>query len=509
MLWWAGFLGIVLVHLVWEILHTAPPPWDMAHHQLRGLDALQAWRQGELMSRFASLSDYYPPLYYLQEAVVFGLLGSTSLISLLSNLPALFLLGYFTRKIASRCMDSPFADAAGLLPLLFPMVAWTSRESLLDVALSGWVALSVFVLMRSKWLQVKGWSLLFGLCVAAGMLTKWTFCIFLAPPVVYAFVVAEGRKAALRNLIDAALVALPAVFWWYLPNARSLVQRFQSTAEAAAIENDPAVASLMGLVYYPRAVSGYYLYLPLTVLLIWGLWVWLRKRRTQEAGPAQEIRLVAVWLLGGGLLMTLLQAKDPRYIMPLAAPLSIGLVYLWHHSRPALTGMVCLAALQFLSISFAWPGTPVKIALFEYDPPSDFRTLSQEWVLYQSAYFEVAGPPRREDWKLDELALSLPDDARVGFVPELPRFHLQALELTAALDGCRLTLYRLGSSETPEAFLKSLSHVIGKTGPQGIDYLTQYNQALYGKLRERGWQVSRRLPLPDGSEAVLWAAPGG
>lgn len=506
LLWWGGFGCILLVHLIWTILHTAPPPWDMAHHQLRGLDALEAWQKGELIRRFASLSDYYPPLYYLQEAFIFGTFGAR-FIALLANLPGLVLLGYFTRKIAARCMESPYADAAGLLPLLFPMVAWTSRESLLDLPLSGWVAFSVFLLMRSRCLQLKNWSLFFGLSVAAGMLTKWTFCIFLAPPVVYALATSQERKTALRNLIDASLLALPLILWWYLPNAVSLVERFRSTAEAAAIERDPAVFSLLGLAYYPRALSSYYLYLPLTGLLLWGLWAWFRQRRTPKSEEVQEIRWVVIWLVGGLALMTLLRAKDPRYIMPLAAPLSILLVYLWRRSRLALATMLCIAFLQFLSISFAWTASPVKIALFEYDPPSDYRTLSQEWVFYQSAYFDVAGPPCREDWKLDELAHALPEDARVGFVPELPRFHLQALQLAAALHGRHLTLFRLGASETPPAFLSTLTHIIGKTGAQGIDYLTEHNQDLYETIRERGWKVSQRLPLPDGSEAILWEGP--
>jgi len=49
--------------------------------------------------------------------------------------------------------------------------------------------------------------------------------------------------------------------------------------------------------------------------------------------------------------------------------------------------------------------------------------------------------------------------------------------------------------------------VIGKTGPQGISYITGFNQQVYDFLTEQEWPLIETWPLPDASEARLWQNP--
>jgi hypothetical protein len=193
--------------------------------------------------------------------------------------------------------------------------------------------------------------------------------------------------------------------------------------------------------------------------------------------------------------------------MPLAAPAAILLVRFWNARGPWMIVATGVAALQFLTVSFDLWGRPIKAAWFDIPNDADYRGMRQEWVFYQSEYFGVTGPPRREDWRLEELAKATEQADRVGFVADSPRFHPGGLQLAALRNGRRLTVVRLGQTADSPQWLPTLPFVIGKTGPQGISYITQFNADVYRKLEELRWPEERRWPLPDGSEAILWRNP--
>ncbi|HSR50410.1 MAG TPA: glycosyltransferase family 39 protein [Acidobacteriota bacterium] len=508
--------GVLLVHAVWFWLDQAPPIWDMAHHQWRGWMAFHVWFEEGLLNGFPAISDYYPPLYYLQEGLLYLLLGPISWIALPANLPALFLTAFFTWRLALRFIPSPAAEVASVLPLLFPMVAWTSRESLLDLPLTGWTLFALYLLVRSRWLQTTGWSLLFGAVVAVGLLTKWSFVFFLAVPVLWSLYQSERPRQSLRNLLDAALIAIPPVFWWYLPNAQGLLSRLGSTNEAARWELDPARWELAGWVYYPRVLASYYLCLPLLLISVAGLVAWAVARRKGGADWMQAHRqpdgrsvfvFLAVTLGGAWAVLTWTTAKDPRYVMPMVPVLALLAVFFCRYLRRGQWILLGVAAIQFLAVSFHLPGGPYKWALMEYDPPSDYRTLSQEWVLFQSQYFDVAGPPTRQDWGYDDLLRQLPEGSVVGFVPDAPRLHVGGLVLKAAQQRKGLSAGNLGRSPIDMQNLSRYTHVVGKTGDQGLEPLTRNADQVYRLMHALGWGVVWRRPLPDGSFLQLWRPP--
>ncbi|MDA2937111.1 glycosyltransferase family 39 protein [Acidobacteria bacterium AH-259-A15] len=503
-LWWTLFLLILLVHVYWEVLDASPPVWDMAYHQLKGWEYLEAWQEGQIFEQFSKLSSYYPPLYYLQEALVLRFFPHTQFLALLSNTLGLFLLAYCTYRISALFAEPVAARVAGVLPLLFPLLAWTSRVSLLDVSLAGWVAAGGYVLLRSNRLQSKGWSLLLGLVFVAGTLTKWTFVLFLFFPLLHVMVFSPNRRRSALNLFDATILAMPPLFWWYLPNLNYLIERFQMTAEAGIWEGDPGLGSILGWIYYPRCLSSYYLYLPLTVLFVWGTILASKKKGETDRAP---LGFLWWWVLGSLFLLTLLKAKDPRYVMPLVCPLAILLVAPWKERRRWVLGIFAFAVLQFLSVSFNTPFSPVKIALFDLKDDTDYRSMRQEWVFYQTHYFGVAGPPRQSGWKYDELLDVTGPQASLGFVPEAAHFNWVTLQLFAVRKGYKAKVIRLGQSESSAELLPSLSFVIGKTGLQGLSYLTLHNDKIYRRLEELNWPLIQTWELPDRSQAQLWRNP--
>ncbi|RPJ58395.1 MAG: hypothetical protein EHM23_17675 [Acidobacteria bacterium] len=496
-----GFTTVVALHVLYTLLNQTPPVWDMAYHQMQGFRYLTAWQSGAFWSGFADLSSYYPPLYYLQEAAALGLASYTEFLPLLVNLPGLFLLGFCTFRLARAHVGRSWAWLAGLLPLLFPLVAWTSRESLLDVSLSGWVAAAVFIIWRSRMLESHAWSLLLGVVFALGMLTKWTFPIFLVFPLGYAVYAVRDRKRSLLHLIDAVLIGMPLVFFWYLPNLKSLAERFALTSgTGTALEKDPTVLQLQAWLYYPRCMSSYYLYLPLTVLFVVGFAVWWHRARSQEGRTS----LLWWWLGGSGVLLTLLDAKDPRYMMPLVAPVAILLVIFWKNRPRVLWAISVIAVLQFLLISFNFLGRPVKWAILDLKNDTDYISLSREWVFFQTHYFDAAGPAHREDWHLEDIIRVVPAGERVGFVPDMARFNPGTLQLTGLIGGKKLAFLRLGDSARSVEMLREFHYVVGKTGRQGLSYITAYNGAVYEKLKQENWTIIGQWEAPDGGHIAVW-----
>ena len=491
------------VHLLWATANQMPAIWDMAHHQYMGWLHLASLREGRLLADLSSISSYYPPLYYLQEAFVLAVTGPTRFLAWLTNLPGLFLLSFFTYRIALLNCRPVSAAGAGVVVLLLPLGAWVSRETLLDPTLAGWVALALFLVLKSRFLELRGWTLLFGLVVAAGMLTKWTFVVFLILPVLYSCYRTSERSRVLRNLLDAALLALPFIFWWYLPNLGSLWQRFKSTSLAAVWEQDPGLYSFWGWIYYLRSLSSYYLFFILTAALVWAVFHLLRR----PIGPTDSFLLWTA--LGGVLLLTALKAKDPRYVMPLVSPIVIILIRGFDtlKGRQWVPGIVLIAFFQFIAVSFSVSPFSGKLAFFEVDDDTDYLGMGREWVLYSSDYFEVLGPPRAEDWRYAEIARHFDSEARVGFVSDAVRFNPAALRLFAMEQGIQLSILRVGDRAEFMEELESLDWLVGKTGEQGISHITRYNQQVYDAVEARNWRLVQKWNLPDGTEAVLWQNP--
>jgi hypothetical protein len=319
----------------------------------------------------------------------------------------------------------------------------------------------------------------------------------------YSFLRTREREKVLRNLFDATLVALPFILWWYLPNVGSLWQRFKLTGLAAVWEQDPGLASLWGWIYYPRSLSSYYLFFLLSAALAWALLRVLHR-------PVASTDSFLLWTaLGGILLLTALKAKDPRYVMPLASPMVIILIRGFDtlKRRQWVPGIVLIAFFQFIAVSFSVSPFSGKLALFEVDEDTDYLGMGREWVFYSSDYFEVLGPPRAEDWRYAEIARHFDSEARVGFVPDAVRFNPAALRLFAMEQGIQPSILRVGDRAEFMEELESLDWLVGKTGEQGISYITRYNKQVYDAVEARNWRLVQKWNLPDGTEAVLWQSP--
>ncbi len=514
-LWLTGFAALTASHLVWLLLDRAPPIWDMALHQLQGWNYWLAWKEGRLAADFARISTSYPPLYYLQEAFWLNLLGDSRLVVAFSNLPGIFLTGFATYRIGLRLMRPGAAAAAGILVLLLPMVAWTSRESLLDGPLMGWTALGALLILKSHFFVRTGWTLAFGVVCAAGALTKWTLPLYLFFPVCYGFFKSALIWRSAANLAGAGGLAVLLAVPFYGPHIGELISRYPTTQQSGWIpwkpfprHGEPGLNNIWGWIYYPRVFASYYLQLPLTLFFAAGL---RPSRSTSLEKTAAEspdnqrpesAGFLWAWLLGGTLLVTFLSPKDPRFALPLAPPLALLLSSFWQSRPRLLKTLILCASVQYLFVSF-WAFSPVRLAINELPGDRDFQSLQREWVLLESDYQGVLGAPKQAGWPYPEIAARLPKGAAVAFLPQLPRFHPVGLQLAAVRGGHEIRVYHLGESPNWAGYLEQVQFLVTKTGHQGISFITIYNDQI--EAAASGWSELGSWPAPDGSAVRLLA----
>lgn len=508
--WTVGFTLIVLCHLGWAWADRTPPIWDMAYHEMQGWRFLQAWKEGDLWGNLASLSPVYPPWYYLQAAFWIALTGESGLLRVLGNLGAVFLLSFSTRRLARLWLNGWEAATAALVVLMFPAVAWMSRETVLDLWLAGWVALAAFCMVKSRGFGHFWWTAGFGWAVAGGMLTKWTCPLYLAIPAAWWWWRSGRRWKGAVHLLGATALSVPLVLPYYWPNLAELMARYPTTHQSGLIpwqpyprHGEPGLNNLRGWVYYPRILAGYFLQLPLLVVAVGG-WVSGRDQRPGEKKTLGVRTFLWLWLAGGVVALTFLTPKDPRFALPLAPPLAILAVGAWQGRPRGVAAVLGTALIGFVLVTFPTPLGRFKLALWEKQPDPDFQGLQQEWALLQTDYFGLVGPPRREDWAYDDILRAIADGAAVGFLPELPRFHAEGLQLHAVRAGRHIDVRRLGLSARWPEHLGRFDYVVGKTGNQGLSFTTEYNRQIVKAMRAGAGIQTATWALPDASMAILW-----
>jgi hypothetical protein len=479
-------------HLLWAWLDTRPPAWDRAVHldaALRCGDRLAdgAWRE------IRRLSGYYPPLVHCAGGLLHRLLGPSLLVSLLVTQVALAVVVLATYRIAEVVLASTMAGvAAGLLVGVYNQIFLESRHLMLDVPLTALGTLEVLALIRSDGFTRLGWSLTAGVLAGLGLLTKWTFPVFLLPIVVYILArPSEGSRPRWTCLGAATLVMVVVAAPWYLYHLGLPARLVQSAYAAGAAEGDPGLTSLAGWTYYLRDLPRQVGVVP-TALLMVGL---VMARRTPAFG------LLLTWASGPLVLLTLLQNKDSRYTLPILPALALLSVAWIRRLRPrgqaaAVAALAVVGIVHAAWLGWGWGPRPALQGMDVPDHLSGFPSF----------------PPRREHWPIAEVLARVRDDfgasgpsARVAIVPDHAAFSHFGFRYQAQLEGERVRILKAWTG--PPMFI---DYVVTKNGEQGYPHTTQAARALMARLAAPDQTLVPLLspladwPLPDGSWAVLY-----
>jgi hypothetical protein len=474
----AVWAAVGAVDVAWMRRDSRPPSWDPSNHllsEVRYRNVLGDWASGKSRLGAAArallrIDDHYPPLAPLAAAVAsspFAPRPDPATI-VLSQL-ALALLIFAVFRLGEGLFSAETGAIAAAAAATFPLLAEQSHFFMLDLPDAAMTALATLALLRTDGFRRLGRALLFGIALGLALLTKWTCCFFLLLPAAAALASAllgHDRKRPARNAAAALLVAAAVAGPWYLAHLWTLIRDTGKFAEAVGIrEGDPPVWSRASLLYYPRALVAA-VTIPWAALFVVGVLVALSRDRKRGTLPI-------LWLLGGGIILTLIRNKDARYLMPMLPAVALLAAAALSRLRPAGLRVALAGALAAAGLAVAW----------RRDPPRQERWPIAEavsWIRSASA-----GNPA----------------PRVRVVPDLPSFQRHAFELDAAAERFPLDV------GTWFHFPVFADFVVTKTGEQGdrpepsaIMSEIESPASSFAAVFRPKWN----RPLPDGSVATIW-----
>ncbi len=486
----AGALGAVLI--AWLAVDRRPPEWDYANHLERAVLCHRTLTEPG-HSRLAEViaeSSFYPPVVTCAAGLLYLVFPVTPLTAQ-SVIWAFLVIGLLAiYGVGRRLVDGPTGLLAAFLFATAPFVVTSLLSFQLDLPLAAMVALALYALVRAEAFSRWDWSLVAGVVLGFGMLTKPPFAAYLTGPMAWAGWVAlsaPDRGARMRRLAAALAVGVLIALPWYGPRLAALPMQILNRSFRQAAESGHAPAlSATGFLFYPRLLVPQFGLLA-ALLLGWGIFAMRRL-------PGARVLLWSA--LAPFLIFLLIQNKNLRYTLPLlpAAALiaACGVTALSLSRRRALTwACVGLGILQVSTAAFAVPRAPM-VGLF-LGPAV------------------VSWPPNGGDWHHREVLDVIRQDSggrpvTVAVVPNDNFFSASNFRYEVVRDRLPIRMTR-GWDEAPFG----VDYAIVKTGDQGPDAASARSDRIMAAFNggdqwlAAAYPVIARVPLPDGSEGMVRA----
>lgn len=481
-------------HFAWAAADGRPPPWDHAVHLEAALRCARMLREGEWL-RMLSVSAFYPPLGHCAAGLLHRVFGPTPFAALAVTQTALAVAVLATYAIGVRLGSAAAGLVAAGLLAGYSEVVLESRMFMLDLPLTAVVASTALALLRTEGFTRPAWCAVAGLLGGLGLLTKWTYPVYVVPLAVVVWRAAEpgtARALRVRHVMLALAVAAGLAAPWYLRHLGLPISLLRMAFVRGAAEGDPAVGSVDAWTWYLRALVRQ-LGPPFAALFALGL-AWALARRPRG------LSVLLVWFLTPVVFFALLRNKDYRYTLPClpaVALLSSAWVARLRPPRAGLAvGAIALAVLVHVAfLAWGWPA------------PAWARARMASEFLFPSF------PPVAERWPiteiLDRLARDLPpgrERATLAVVPDVIYFSPFTFAYYATREGRPVRVTKGWQGGSP----RFVDYVLTKSGDQGSEYTTGTARPLMARLDAGDPVLSPLLrpvavfPLPDGSRATLY-----
>ncbi len=529
-----ALLAALQVHFI--VRDVLPLSWDESFHSLLALRMFKTLSgEGAPGVGVLDVSGYYPPLIYILSAPGAFIFGR-SLDGLLAvQVLLLLVLVWSTYGLGRRIGDWPTGLLAAWFVATAPMIFGASRTFLLDVPLTAFVTLTLWVLFVFFDTPRPGWAILLGVLTGLSMLVKWTAFLFLLGPLLamlhmraydsplphplaFADKVRKAFVSLIREHTDVVLgVSLAIVIGaaiglpWYQNHFDHVFKSFAADPVAHDIFARPGTSESLNKLelwgFYLRALGSNQLHLIPALILLGGFCLKFR-----ESSPGR-MALFYGWLLAIAA-FTFIPLKDPRFTLPAIPLLAVagaeGLVCALRGAKRAVLALliavfVAIGVLQWGMTSYRWIT----------DTNTMLPTPIGEVTLWGPGWHGTA-IRIREEWPLDKIVqtIHLDRDHRNRDVLVLSNFtylHPAVLQFEASLQNKPLRFtYVKNAWKPPEDAIREAHWIITKTGDAGPGFTSrgvpELVQRLYNStdpLRD-GLNTVAIFPLPDGTEAALY-----
>lgn len=163
------------------------------------------------------LKAYYPFLGYAITALLFLFFGASVEIAIYSYLFYFYLLIFFTYKLGEIIKDKITGLWASILVSFFPTIFGFSRVYMLDFPITALLTLGIYLMLKSNYFENKKYTFFFALTLAAALLHKQTYLIYISAPIILYLIysIKKNKILALKNFILIILSTLFTIPWYY------------------------------------------------------------------------------------------------------------------------------------------------------------------------------------------------------------------------------------------------------------------------------------------------------
>lgn len=486
--WASALIGLLLLQgwflISWFKTDTRPLAWDESIHAQLAFDFMDRFSSEGLKGFFKPAYFNYPPLYHITLGLAVNRVKDVTHSGPLVNYFYLVMLVLSVFLIADLLMGKWAAFTSAFLVSSYPIVIYISHYPMVDLALTAWVTLGFYFLIKSEDFKNPRWSILFGLALGLGMLTKWTALAYLLGPLLWSMGRAFLKKRVkwfFLSMFLFGIVSLPWYIYNFIPVTLRII-KLCSLPSAGGV-----TLGMLNWMWYPLALLEQ-MNLFFVLLFIPGLIVAFFKPKA---------RPVLLWFLVSEGLFSLIRNHNSRYTMPvLPAAAILSVMWLPKDRKSIFIGLNTL----ILAV----------LILFQLNIP----VMGRAGVWKNSFQLFPLYPPIREDWKHSEIIQKIQDlrDKKSPFskivtVSNAPYFHSTTLNAS-----CRAKPIPALNFEGPSKtrWLEFTEFILVKTGDLGPGFTLGTVGACAKFLADppdwfgQVFKEKGRWPLPDGSSAILY-----
>lgn len=211
--------------------------WDRPAHLVRTLIYNDILREVNVRTLFEAMTWSWnrPPLRHLSAVPFYRVFGTSTDVALMSNAVFMVILFLSVYGIGKRMYGRSAGLLAAFLVSMYPVLFGISRLSYVDYALTAMASLTIYFMVRTEGFVYRRHSVLLGISLGLGALTKWPIAAFVSAPVAYVAVrsravwslkrdlLAKAQFSSTRRRLAAspvthALASLILNAAWYVPN---------------------------------------------------------------------------------------------------------------------------------------------------------------------------------------------------------------------------------------------------------------------------------------------------
>jgi 4-amino-4-deoxy-L-arabinose transferase-like glycosyltransferase len=369
-------IGIVLFHIFinlwWLKIDNALPVTDSANQFLNSIKYGKILESLSVTTIFEipKVSMHWPPLVgILIGSFINALKLDIDGAVLVMDIVFLSILIFSVFKIGQIFASSKIGMLSAFLVSMYPGLVVLTRHYNLDLPLTGIIALAFYFLFKTERFTRRSYSILLGIVLGLGMLTKQVFLIFIIIPLLFILFPTKG-PASFRLVVLTGILGLLIGSIWWLPFFLQFneFRTYWSTVVPGCYSfcNISRYFSFHNLIFYFLSFINVQSSLIYFLFFLIGLVFFILRYK-----KVKYKFLLLLWIIWIYFIFTFLIGficEGTRYTIPILIPVSlitsIGIMSIrWKLIRWLLLSFIIIYAfIQFAAYTIGIPFMPERIA---------------------------------------------------------------------------------------------------------------------------------------------------